>query len=85
MAIEAWARHPTSQTHQVATQWMREMPVARILHGDAIWTLAYSPDGTNRATGSGTAQLFDAASGKEISMVEHLGQVSTLASPSPRL
>jgi WD40 repeat protein len=58
-----------------------------LLHGDAVWAVAYSPDGRSALTGSldKTARLWDAASGKEIAALRHDAAVGAVAySPDGR-
>jgi WD40 repeat protein len=55
--------------------------VMRFPHLDAVWTLAFSPEGKYLATGSfdRTARLWDIASGQEVTRMVHPSMVTSLA------
>jgi len=61
--------------------------VSRLDHDGPVWAVAFSPDGTRVATGSGdtmgrgngSARVFDAATGAEISRLDHGGDVRAVA------
>jgi WD40 repeat protein len=50
---------------------------SRLDHGDTVWAVAFSPDGSRVATGSGddSARVFDATTGAELSRLDHSGAV----------
>jgi len=55
--------------------------LCRVRHDGAVSAVAFSPDGTWVATGSGdrSARVFDAATGAELCRVNHRGAVSAVA------
>ena len=55
--------------------------LARLDHDGPVYAVAFSPDGTRVATGSGDgrARVFDAATGAELARLDHDGPVNAVA------
>jgi WD40 repeat protein len=67
-------RSPTAAGGQVRHE-------VRILHGDEVYAVAFSPDSARVATASrdGTARVFDAVTGSELARFDHKGEVYAVA------
>jgi hypothetical protein len=68
LALEAMQWHPTWEAEQALRAGLPLLPrpVARMVHDDRVYDVAFSPDGKQLATGSvdGTARVWEAASGR---------------------
>ena len=73
LAVESWGLLRSATAHEAARTSVRNLPIARIEHNDAVSQIAFSPDGALLATasGDGTARLVHTADGSELARVEH--------------
>ena len=83
LSTESLLTMPTAQGDLALRHVLRIHPVtrARLDHGGSVNAVAFSPDGTRVATGSGdgSARVFDAATGAELARLDHDGPVNAVA------
>ena len=87
LAVESVLVHPTAQGDLALRNVLRLHPrtLSRLDHDGAVNAVAFSPDGTRVATGSGgpvgyrSGRVFDAATGAQQARLDHDGAVNAVA------
>ncbi|MFQ5793681.1 MAG: TIR domain-containing protein [Candidatus Bipolaricaulia bacterium] len=83
LVVESLRRVPTLEGDQALRHSLALLsrPVAQMAHESWVFAVAFSPDGSQLATGSvdGTARVWEAESGRQIARMTHQGGVSAVA------